>query len=304
MGKSKFWMLFVIGIVVLGCQSKVDLVTTPIPPVFRLGFEPPEGDVEKRITQLRGFAHYLEKKLGIPVELIEISHYVPAIEALRSDKLELVNLGSFAYVIAEEKGGVEPLAYKGLKATGEGSYFSYFITIRPDLNSMEDVRRKASSLKMGYGNPASTSGHLIPKKYLPTLGIDPIKSFKEVLHNPDHTATMMSILAGNLDVAAVESVEYNRFVKTGKTKPDEVKILYQSAPIQTGPYVTRSNLPAAFKLRIQKALTDVDEDAPEIWADISGSATVELALFPAKSELWNDIRLMAKKAKQQMYDLK
>jgi phosphonate transport system substrate-binding protein len=167
---------------------------------------------------------------------------------------------------------------------------------------MEDVRKKASQLKMGYGNPASTSGHLIPKKYLPNMGLDPIKSFKEVLHNPDHTATMMSILAGNLDVAAVESVEYNRFLKLGKIKPDEVKILYQSAPIQTGPYVTRSNLPAEFKLRIQKALTDIDEDAPEIWADISGSSTVELALFPARPELWSDIRLMAQKTKQQMYD--
>lgn len=293
-------LLIVVVLLGFGCQAELD-DSNAIPSVFRLGFEPPEDDLSKKITKLRAFADYLSTKIDLPVDLVEIATYAPAIEAMKSNKLELVNLGSFGYVIAEEKAGVEPLAFKARRATGKGTYFSYFITIRPDLNSMADVRRKARTLKMGFGNPASTSGHLIPKKYLPELGLDPNRSFKEVLHSPDHTATMMSILAGNLDVAAVESVEYDRFIKEGKIKPGEVKILYQSDPIQTGPYVIRPNLPTAFKEKVRQALIDVATEAPEIWAGISGSSAPDVALFPARPELWDDIRTMAKATRQQMY---
>lgn len=285
----------------IACQPE-EQVNTGIPKVFRVGFEP-EDDAEKKIKKLTGFVKYLEKKLGMPVELYEVSNYAPAIEAMKSNKIELFNLGSFGFVIAEEKAGLEPLVYKGRKDTGEGTYFSYFITIRPDLNSMEDVKRKAHTLKFGFGNPASTSGHLIPRKYLPTLGINPDQDFKEILHSSDHPHTLMAILAGNLDVAVVESVEYERFIKSGKMKPGEVKILYQSAPIQTGPYVIRPNLPEDFKKKVQQILVDLPQDAPEVWQDVGGTTNKNVVFLPAKPELWNEVREMAKKAKQQMFDL-
>ncbi len=299
----RFYTLFLLVLSLLSCQQDLE-TSDQIPPVFRLGFEPPADDVEKKITQLNEFARYLEKKLSIPVELYEMSNYAPAIEAMKSNKIELFNLGSFGFVIAEEKAGVEPLAYKGRKDTGEGTYFSYFITVRPDLNSIEDVKRKAHTLKFGFGNPASTSGHLIPRKYLPQLGINPDRDFKEVLHSPDHPQTLMAILAGNLDVAVVESTEYERFIKFGRMKEGEVKILYKSAPIQTGPYVIRPNLPEAFKKKVQQALVDLPKEAPEVWLGISGSSNPNIALLPARSELWDDIRETAKLARQQMFDPK
>ncbi len=285
-----------------GCQPDLEMANG-VPPVFRIGFEPPEDGVEEKIGKLHEFAAYLEAKLEIPVQLFEVSTYAPAIEALKSNKIELISLGSFGYVIAEEKAGVEPLVYKGRKDSGEGTYYSYFITMRADLNSMADVKRKAKTLKMGFGNPASTSGHLIPKKYLPEFGIDPVEGFKEVLHCPDHPYTLMAVLSGNLDVAAVESSEYERFLKKGKIKHGEVKILYQSAPIQTGPYVVRSNLPQAFKKKVQQALLDLPYDAPVVWQGISGTSNENIVFLPAEGALWNDTRTMAKQAKRQMFQI-
>jgi len=247
--------LFFVLLLQLSCKDNVE-APLEVPPVFRLGYQPPEENNEDKVTHLEAFAGYMEKKLGIPVELIEVLGYAPAIEALKSNKIELTNLGSFGFVIAEDKAGVEPLAYRGHKDTGKGMYFSYCISSHPEINRMEDIKARAPELKLTFGNPASTSGHLIPKKYLQEMGILP-ENFKEVLHSPDHVASLMAVLTRNVDVGVIQSSTYDKFLKAGMFEPDEVKLLYQSDPIQLGPYVIRPNLPEDFKQKVQQALLDV-----------------------------------------------
>lgn len=236
-----FWAIFLC----LSC-TKESISPTEIPPVLRLGYRPPEENIGEETQKLHEFAKYLEQKLEMPVQLLEILGYAPAIEALRSNKIEITNLGSFGFVIAEDKAEVEPLAFKGHKGTGKGMYYSYCLTSNPKINSMEDVKRLAPALKLTFGNPASTSGHLIPKKYLATMGIYP-ENFKEVMHSPDHVSSLMAVLTGNVDVGVIQNTTVDKFIKTGKIKKEDIKILFQSDPIQEGPYVIRKNLPEDFK---------------------------------------------------------
>ena len=281
------------------CTEKQEHQPT-IPPVIRLGYQPAKEDAARKVKSLRNFADYLEKKLDRPIELFEVMGYASTIEAMKSDKIEITNLGSFGYVIAEEKMGVEPLVYKGHRDTGKGLYFSYLITANPEINSIQDIKENISNLKLTFGNPASTSGHLIPKKYFQQLGIDH-HQFKEVLHSPHHVASLMAVLTRNVDIAPIQNTTIEQFVNSGKMDEDAIKILYKSAPIQTGPYIIRPNLPDEFKEKVKQALLDVCTEAPEIWADIRSSSNENLIFFPANKSLWNEIREMAMKTKQELF---
>lgn len=283
----------------VGCQSAPS-DAPQVPEVFRLGYQPPEENVEEKVTHLQAFAGYLERKLGIPVQLIEVLGYAPAIEALKSNKIEVTNLGSFGFVIAEEKAGVEPLAFRGHKDTGEGFYHSYCLTSHPEVRSLDDLRRLAPELKLTFGNPASTSGHLIPKRYLNRLNIPP-ESFKEVLHSPDHVASLMAVLTQNVDVAVIQHTTVDRFIASGKIPEDALTILYKSAPIQTGPYVIRPNLPATFKQQVQQALLDLCVEEPDVWAGIRSISNDDIVLLPAEPHLWDEIREMAQHTKRSLF---
>jgi phosphonate transport system substrate-binding protein len=285
----------------MGACTEVDNSGVQLPQVFRFGYRPPDVDVAEKIADLEGFREYMENKLDMPVELFEIMGYAPAIEALRANKIEMTTLGSFAFVIAEEKAGIEPVAYRGHKDTGKGSYFSLFITTRNDLKTIKDVKEKAHSLKLAFGNPASTSGHLIPRKYLKENGINPETDFEEVLYCPDHTASLMTTLSGNVDVAAVMNITINRFLQNGKITENDFVTLFQSDPIQTDAYVVRPNLPPELKLKVEKALIDMCHEAPEIWYGISPVRDRDIILFPARQELWNEIREMAHQTKKEMF---
>ncbi|SEI79660.1 phosphonate transport system substrate-binding protein [Cyclobacterium xiamenense] len=292
--------IFCVCLVMVSCTD-VENSGSQVPQVFRYGYRPPDVDVGEKMAELDGFRQYLEKKLEMPVELYEILGYAPAIEALRANKIEMTTLGSFAFVIAEEKAGIEPIAYRGHKDTGKGSYFSLFITTRKDLKTIEDVKEKAHTLKLAFGNPASTSGHLIPRKYLKENGINPETDFEEVLYCPDHTASLMATLSGNVDVAAVMNITINKFLQSGKITENDFVTLFQSDPIQTDAYVVRPNLPLELKQKAIKAMVDMCQEAPEIWYGISPVSDRDVILFPARQELWNEIREMALLTKKEMF---
>ncbi len=297
--QNRFYLLLFLIVVGFSCKQKQEELPQ-VPEVFRLGYQPPEENIEEKVTRLRAFADFLEMKLEMPVELIEVLGYAPAIEALKSNKIEVTNLGSFGYVIAEDKAGVEPLAYRGHKDTGKGLYYSYCITGHPDINNIEDLKKNIHQLKLTFGNPASTSGHLIPKKYLSKLGIFP-EDFKEVLHSPDHVASLMAVLTRNVDIAVIQNTTVDRFIASGKVDKDAVKILFQSDPIQTGPYVIRPNLPNDFKEKVRQALLDVCVEAPDIWKAIRSISDDNIILLPADKSLWDEIREMAQQTKKEMF---
>ena len=296
---DKPWIPLMLILWFSSCQKTTSSVEE-MPPVFRFGFQISSETSNEKVVKLQAFARYLEKKLDLPVELIELLGYAPAIEALKTNKIEMTNLGSFGYVIAEEKAGVEPLVFRGHKDTGQGMYSSYMVTANPQIKTIEDVKRMASQLKFSFGNPASTSGHLIPKKYMAQMGLYQ-EDFKEVLHSPDHLASLMAVITGNVDIAVIQGSTVEKFIDTKRIAATDINILYKSGPIQLGPYVIRPNLPSSFKEKVKEALLAICTEAPEIWAGIRSTSNEDIILLPARKELWDEIREMAQQTKREMF---
>lgn len=265
---SVLLMALVVLPVVSGCSSKTEasgsartekwpekLVFTPIP----------LEDQSALTKRYEPFATYLEKELGIPVEIFPATSYAAAVEAMRNGHSDLGYFGPFAYIHANSRAGAEAFA-GGIKAGGEPVYYSYFITLKDSgISKPEDLKGKSFL----WADPTSASGHLFPKAHLVNkLGtpVDKIDSmFGEVAFSGNHEASVLAVLNGDADAAAVYDITYNMVIKENKDHPniDKLVIFEKTNPIPLPPFTLRKDLPESLKKAVKEAFYNV-ANVPEL----------------------------------------
>ncbi|BET68645.1 putative selenate ABC transporter substrate-binding protein [Opitutales bacterium ASA1] len=247
--------------------------------MLRVAWTPSEEEPE-RIARWDGFVRYLERRLGVPVELIQTGNYGAKIEAMRAHKIEVCTLGPFSYVVARTKMAVEPMVVRGERDGAPAVYRSIFIVpASSPLRSLEDVVSRAGELTLAWVDPASASGHLVPRVHLESLGLVPEEHFKEVVFTLSHLASVLSTKAGHVDLAAVTSNGLDRFVREGRIDREDVRVLWASDSIVNDVTAIRGDLPESFKTRVREAWLSFREDEPALWTEFADG-------FPDPSTIW------------------
>ena len=242
--------------------------------VLRWGLIPAD-DATEMMRQYDPVVDYLENELGIEIELQVTTDYTAAITAMQNKHIEMAWFGPFSYILAAEAAGAEAIVNGVRRDTGKATYKSIIIT-RADsgIETLEDLKGRT----FAFVDPASTSGHLIPRKMLVENGIDPEKDFSTVHYAGTHEAVELAVKNGTVDAGADSDTSYNRMLKGGKIDSVENIIIYESEPIPGSPIVVRGELPEELKDRIQQALIDMDEQTiHEVggWGDIEKYVVVE-----------------------------
>lgn len=239
------------------------------PTALRIGWVSNDEDVERR-ARWEGLEHYLEHRLGMPVELIQTASYSPAIEALRARKLEVVGLAPFAYMIASQKGIAVPLVAPGTSDGRPRAYRSGFIVPKDSpIQCMDDVKARARTLTFSWADPASTSGHLVPRAYLESIGLNAERDFKQVMFAMNHTASILTVKAGKVDLAAITTTSLNNMITKGRIAADDVRLIWQSEPIMPSIIAIRADLPEAFRAEVLAAYLEFADQDPEAWSRIA-----------------------------------
>jgi phosphonate transport system substrate-binding protein len=235
------------------------------PATLRVAYTPSSEDPEGRMTQYRELAGYLGDQLGIEVDLVRSSSYGPTIEAMRAHKIDLASGGPFSYIIASHKAGAEVLISRGKRDGSFGAY-STVIATSPDtgIRSIDDMRKGAAELTFAFVDPASSSGHLVPRGYLESIGLNPEKCFKQVVFAQNHPNTIMTAVSAKADVAAISRSALDRFIERGRIKADELVILWESDPIPSSPWYVRAELPDSLKLAVQQAFVRMEQQQPAL----------------------------------------
>lgn len=119
------------------------------------------GENEKdRIARYTPFEEYLERELGVEVEIFTAGAYDGVIQALGADQIEFAFLGSSSYAAAytATDGKVEPLVTR-IRQDGSSGYFSVVVTRCEDgYSSLQDLEGKV----LAFADPDSTSGYAVP----------------------------------------------------------------------------------------------------------------------------------------------
>ncbi|MCG8528267.1 MAG: phosphate/phosphite/phosphonate ABC transporter substrate-binding protein [Opitutales bacterium] len=273
------------------------------PKKLRMAYYVDDEHPGMRSEATKHFANYLTKRLNLPVEVFKTTEYGPMIEAMRGGKLDINHFGTFAYLLAHEKAGAENIICRADPETGQPSQYHSIIVVRTDspLQSFEDLKANASDITYAFVNPASTSGHLIPRAYMEQNGLIPEEDFKELIYPRRQNATLRTILTGKVDAGSCSINTYRKLVRLGRLSEDEVRILWKSPPIPSGSISVRSSLPEDLKARIQQVLSEVHIKYPEDWEKMKKlhqySSDPEYVYTKSDDSLFDEVRELARSIK-------
>ncbi len=213
----------------------------------------PDEDAATIIKQNEGLKNYLEAKLGKKVKLVVTTDYSSMIEAMRFGRLELGYFGPLSYTLAKSKADIEPFAARMKK--GSTTYHAVLIGNKAaGIATLADVKGK----QVAYGDIASTSSHLIPKKMLLDGGLATKKDYKENFLGA-HDAVALAVQNGNAQAGGLSQPIFKSLVERGIISLDKVKVLQVSKPYPQYPWAMRSDLNPELKGKIRDAFINLKD---------------------------------------------
>lgn len=234
------------------------------------------GENEKdRIARYTPFEEYLERELGVEVEIFTAGAYDGVIQALGADQIEFAFLGSSSYAAAytATDGGVVPLVSR-LQNDGSTGYYSVVVT-RCDsgLNDLASLEGKV----LAFADPDSTSGYAVPYFNI-AKEVDPKTYFSAIPFSGSHEAGVAGVVQGTFDAAATYMTNETsgvipRMVEKGMIAEGEACPIWKSPEITSGPLTARSNLPQGLIEAMRTAVMEVPEKDPAAFKEMSGGDT-------------------------------
>ena len=290
----RFLVLFIL-ISVMGCKNKTLLNDKGIPQTLVIAIFSGD-DPQETGDKLIAVKKYLEGKLKIKVEFVQTTDYTGVIEALRSKKVHMAYLSPFSYVLACRKVDLQPLVNIGLEGKPR-SYRSVIVTNKhTGLKSMKDVKLRSKDLTLCFTDPASTSGHLIPASYLRSINLDPKNSFKQKLFASSHSASVMTVLAGKVDIGCAWDLALPLLKEKGITQEGDLIVLWQSDPIVSDPIVIRKDISKEFRELVLQTYLAMPKEAPVAFNNLVKlyyTETKGLEYMIAYDSMYNGIRKIA-----------
>jgi phosphonate transport system substrate-binding protein len=254
----------------------------------------PAEDIEEMIKAFEPSKQYLEKELGVRIEQFKATEYTAVVEAMRAKKIDLAYFGPFSYVLAAKRANARAII-GGSDGNGQlAIYHSIFIT-HPEsgLRNMDDVKARAKKLTVSFVDPASTSGHLIPRGHLESIGIRVDKDFKEIIFAGGHDASILAVKARKVDFGATWEGPYQRARDKGLITSEDVFVLWKSQGIPRSPVAVRGDMDESFVQRIQRAFLDMPQKAPEAFKQFEARWEKNKAYVAVSDKDYNYIRQVA-----------
>ncbi|WP_018716725.1 phosphate/phosphite/phosphonate ABC transporter substrate-binding protein [Arhodomonas aquaeolei] len=225
------------------------------PDTLRVALLPDESP-QTIIKENERFRDYLAERLDKDIELVVTTDYSSMIEAARFGRIDLAYFGPLSYVLARQHGAdLEPFAAK--RKNGETTYRSVLIgNVEAGVSELDDVAGR----QVAFGDPASTSSHLIPKKVLIDAGVTPDDYSGNFTGSHDAVAT--AVQNGHAQAGGLSRPIFESLVERGVISRDRVQVITYSKPYPQYPWVMQTSLDDDLKARIRTAFLEVDD--PEI----------------------------------------
>ena len=161
-------------------------------------------------------------------------------------QLAQVNPGLVPLLVAA--GQPAPFAVPGNKASGKRNSYQLFLITRID--SPYAKPKDLVGKKIAHTTPTSNSGNLAPRALFPALGLVPEQNY-EVVCSKGHERSVVGVMHGFYDGAAVASDLYQRMVVKGDVKGSSIRTIWESPPFMTETWTMGKDVPANLQARVK-----------------------------------------------------
>lgn len=193
----------------------------------------------------------LSKRTGIRTNAFFASDYAGIIEGMRFGKVQVAWFGNKSAMEAVDRASGEVFV-QTITDDGSPGYWSLLVVHKDSpIRTLQDVLGSAKSLTLGYGDPNSTSGFLVPGYYAFALNnVDPRTAFK-LMRTANHETNLLAVANRQVDVATNNNENLERLRKTNPAKAAEVREVWRSPLIPSDPLVWRKDLGADAKAKLK-----------------------------------------------------
>lgn len=205
----------------------------------------------------------LQKATGLKVNAFFAPDYAGVIEGMRFNKVQVAWMGNKSGMEAVDRAQGEVFA-KVTQADGAAGYWSLMLVHKDSpLKTLDDVLKARAGLTLGFGDPNSTSGSLVPGYYAFAQNqVDPLKDFKRTVR-ANHETNMLAVVSRQVDVATVASDGLDRLKIKQPEKHAELREVWRSPQIPSDPMLWRRDLDAGTKQKIRDFFLAYGRDARE-----------------------------------------
>lgn len=205
----------------------------------------------------------MQKRTGVKVNAFFAPDYAGVIEAMRFNKVHVAWFGNKSGMEAVDRAGGEVFAQQ-IAEDGSPGYWSFLIVHKDSpINSLDDVKKHAKSLSLGFGDSNSTSGFLVPGYYAMALSnLDPKSSFR-VMRQANHEANLMAVASKQVDVATNNNESFEKFDRRNPEKAKQIKVIWKSPLIPSDPMIWRKDLDPQLKAKVKDFLVAYGKEPHE-----------------------------------------
>ena len=169
------------------------------------------------------------------------------IEAMRSGRLHFAGFSTGPTGFAVNLAGAVPFAAKGTATGIRGYNLVAVVKASSPYKTLADLKGK----KVAHTSPSSNSGNLAPRVLFPAQGLTPDTDYKPVMSG-GHDKSLLGVVSGDYDLAAVASDVYDRMIGRGTIKKEDVREIYRSPVFPTSSFAYAHDL----KPELARKLTD------------------------------------------------
>ena len=293
MNKHITGLFLLVVVLLLSCRNKAGLDDNGNPDKLIISMY--SGDNTNQIkATIEPMRLYLQKKLGIKVEYIFTRDYTSSITALRDKKIHMASLTPYAYIIAAQRPGLLPLVSIGENGKVSVHHSIMFASHKSGIKTINDLKAHAKELTLSFANPASSSGHLIPREYLTSIGLDPDIAFKHIIFSATHTVSILNVKSGKADIGCSTSdLPQYKLIKDDATKNAGLVILWTSPQIMNDVMTIRSDLNGDFINKVRNAYLSVakeDFQALKAYAQLYHTNSNDISYVAANDSMYNSLR--------------
>ena len=249
--------------------------------VFRVGILGGENEAD-RLRNFQCLVDQLPEAIGVKeVKLFPAADYDGTIQGLLGGTLDYAELGASGYakVYLTDPNAVDPVLTT-VQTDGATGYYSIMLARKDSgINTLEDMKGK----KLGFADPDSTSGFLVPSVALPAqLGAKVEDYFGETGFGGGHENVVLEMLKGNFDGAVTwssgvgayadgyTSGNIRKMVDKGLLDMDEVVEVWKSPLIPNGPIVVSNKLDQDTRAKFITWMKALPESDPACFSAIQG----------------------------------
>lgn len=206
---------------------------------------------------------YLQRCLGMPVELTIGNTYVATGEALRRGEVDLAYLGPVTYILQSRCADLEPFA----RPTHGGSVGPTFraAIIVPSESAVTELGQLRGR-EIAMGDMASTSASWVPRHMLLEAGLAAERNYVRRFLGA-HDAVADAVAQRSVSAGALSLTVLRRLLAEGRVDGERIRILAESPPIPEYMWTFRAGLPEALREALRRAFVGLrDASALQVFS--------------------------------------